>query len=177
MPNLVRMGFAIIGLDIIWFYLILWWLDFRTFCRKYSNLAGHHVWGRDGLISLLWSYAMCHHPMLPKFYKYTWNANSHEMQMYLDIYLSNDDTHVPWRTRVTPSIRSKRVYLILTIHSLINRTKVEGWKNLSSTHKPTAKREKCEICVVQGLECVLGSTLVSFQLLVSLILWFRFRFH
>jgi hypothetical protein len=31
--------------------------------------------------------------------------------------------------------------------------------------------------VVQGLKCVLGSILVTFQSLVSLILWYRFWFH
>jgi hypothetical protein len=27
--------------------------------------------------------------------------NTHEMQMHVDIYLSNDNTHVPWRIRLT----------------------------------------------------------------------------
>jgi len=49
-----------------------------------------------------------------------------------------------------PSIGSKCVYLILTIHSLINRTKMEGCNThqASYTHTPTTKRENCEICVV-----------------------------
>jgi hypothetical protein len=29
------------------------------------------------------------------------NVNSHEMQIHVDIYLSNDETHVPWRIRMT----------------------------------------------------------------------------
>jgi len=43
-----------------------------------------------------------------------------------------------------PSIGSKCVYLILTIHSLINRTKVEGYNahQASHTHSHTAKREE-----------------------------------
>jgi hypothetical protein len=40
----------------------LWWLDFKIFCGKLSQLVNHHVWWRDGLISFLWSYAICYHP-------------------------------------------------------------------------------------------------------------------
>jgi hypothetical protein len=61
------------------------------------------------------------------------------MQMHVDIYLSNDDTHVPWRIRLTLIHRGGQIIRLPTTENLPTATEP------TSTAYRLPKKKKFEI--------------------------------